>query len=127
MKKELIDNIKKSSEKAELSPPDRIWNRLEYKLDRFEFDKKKERNNKLIYFSSVAAVLLLIISLIGFLKEDSFQYSINTQSTVIIDDVNYNDAEHQVSNVYILHELYSQQEDRLKYDFKQLKVNQDIN
>ncbi len=127
MKRELLENIRKSSNNATLEPPSRIWNRLEYKLDRYEFDKKKSRKNKLIYLSSIAAVLITIISLIGFLKQDSFQYNIDNKSEFILDNYNNSNANSQVYDVHILHNAYSKQMAKTVYEFKELKVNQKIN
>jgi len=127
MKRELLENIRKSSNNATLEPPSRIWNRLEYKLDRYEFDKKKNRKNKLIYLSSIAAVLITIISLIGFLKQDSFQYNIDNKSEFILDNYNNSNANSQVYDVHILHNAYSKQMVKTVYEFKELKVNQKIN
>ncbi len=127
MNKELLENIKKASQKATLDPPSRIWNRLEYKLDRYEFEKKKDRTNKLIYLSSVAAVLILIISLIGVLKQDTYQNNTNTKSTLIIDNYNDLNNKNQVYNVHMLYDIYSKMDSDIKYDFKEIKVRQGIN
>ncbi len=127
MNRELIENIKKSSNKATLEPPSRVWNRLEYKLDRFEFEKKKNRTNKLIYISSVAAVLITIVSLISFLKQDGLRYDINDKSELIFDDFDKSNANTQVYDVHILHNVYSKQMKKTNYEFKTLKVNQKIN
>ncbi len=127
MNKELLNNIKNSSQKATLDPPSRIWNRLEYKLDRYEFEKKRNRTNKLIYISSVAAVLILIISLISFLKQDTYQNDIDTKSVLIIDNYNDLNSKNQVYNVHMLYDVYSKMEGNIKYDLKEIKVRQDIN
>ncbi len=127
MNKELLVNIKNSSQKATLNPPSRIWNRLEYKLDRYEFEKKKNRTNKLIYISSVAAVLITIISLIGFLKQDTYQDDTNAKSALIIDNYNGINDKNQVYNVHMLYDIYSKMDGDIKYDFKEIKVKQDIN
>ena len=127
MNKELLNNIKNSSQKATLDPPSRIWNRLEYKLDRYEFEKKRNRTNKLIYISSVAAVLILIISLISFLKQDTYQNDIDTKSVLIIDNYNDLNSKNQVYNVHMLYDVYSKIGGNIKYDLKEIKVRQDIN
>jgi len=127
MNRELLENIKKSSNNATLEPPSRIWNRLEYKLDRYEFEKKKNKTNRIIYMSSVAAVLITIISLIGFLKQDSFQYNIDTRSEFILDNYNDINSNSQVYDVHILHDAYSRQLEKTVYEFKELKVNPKIN
>jgi len=124
MKEELLNNIKDISKDAHLEPPSRVWNRLEYKLDRFEFEKKENRKNKLIYISSVAAVFVVIISLITYLKSDNKQIGVYANSRILIEEYQKNDITQQVYDIKVLNKYYSNlKQDKYTSKLKALKVN----
>lgn len=124
MDEKLLNKIKLSSEKAQITPPTRVWNRLEYKLDRFDFEKKKNRTSRFIYASSVAAVFIFIISLIFVLKSDTQKLSINDKSNIIVEGFHDNNTDYQVYNVHALKNYYSKlKNENQRNKFYSLKVN----
>lgn len=124
MDEKLLNTIKLSTENAQIEPPTRVWNRLEYKLDRFDFEKKKNRTSRIIYASSVAAVFIFIISLIVVLKSDTQKLSINDKSNIIVEGFHDNDTEYQAHNVHSLKDYYSKLiNENQKNKFYNLKVN----
>ncbi len=125
MKEESYKKLKFNSQNFKLSPPDRTWNRLEYKLDRLQFEKKRNWENKIIYAASVAVVLILIVSSISILKQETQENNINSKSKFIVNKkISTNDFEQQVYNIHTLNEYYSKMEsDKFRSYFKKLKVN----
>ncbi len=125
MKQEIYKNLRNNSKKFELTPPDRVWNRLEYKLDRLQFERKRNWKNKVVYAISIAAVFIVIISFIGLLKQDAHEIGINTRSEFIVNrTMNLDEDSRQAYDVHTLNDFYSKM-DNNKYhkNFKSLKVN----
>ena len=125
MDEQIFNKIKETSNTAKLNPPTRVWNRLEYKLDRIDLEKKKKQTNKIIYASSIAAVFIVIIFSISILKQNNkIQLSVNDQSTLIIEDFQNENIIYQAYNVHALQNSYSKiQRENNEYKLKNLKVN----
>ncbi len=125
MKQETYNKLKNSSRKFEMTPPDRVWNRLEYKLDRLQFERKRNWKNKIVYAVSVAAVFIIIISFISLLKQDAREIGVNNKSEFIVNKtMNQNEASQQAYNVHTLNDFYSKLENnKYRNNFKSLKVN----
>jgi hypothetical protein len=127
MKEESYNKLKFNSQEFELTPPDRTWNRLEYKLDRLQFEKKRNWKNKIVYASSVAAVFILLVSFISILKQDAQEIGTNSKSEFLVNKTIINKSiEQQVYNVHTLNDFYTKMENnKYKKYFKKLKVNPD--
>lgn len=125
MNEQIFNKIKKTSANAKLDPPTRVWNRLEYKLDRIDLEREKNWTSKIIYATSIAAVFIVIIVSISVLKKnDKVQLSVNDQSTLIIEDFQDENVIYQAYNVHELQNSYSKiQGNKTEYKLKNLKVN----
>ncbi|HEB62214.1 MAG TPA: hypothetical protein ENI82_03585 [Bacteroidetes bacterium] len=125
MNEETYNKLKFNSQKFNLTPPDRTWNRLEYKLDRLQFEKNRNWKNKVVYVSSVAAVFIIIISFISILKQGAEEIGVDNKSEFIVNKMdNTVNAEQQVYNVHTLNDYYSKMENnKYRNNFKSLKVN----
>ncbi len=123
-----IEKIKEISKNAKMTPPDRVWNRLEYKLDRMEIEHNKNRNKKLIFTSSVAAVLIVLFGSIFLIKNEIEEPNIHQKSNMIIMNLEPRTNTHQVYDIHYLKEYYSKyhiKEEALRP--KKLLVNQNPN
>ena len=124
MNEELFDKIRQKSEQYRLDPPKRVWNRIEYRLDRYDFNRKDEWRRKLLFASSVAAMIIFIVAAIFVLKQDG-EPSANQRSAMLLISNNVDAAaSNQVYNVHDLNGYY----DKLKvnensYANKKIKVN----
>ena len=125
MKDKLFDIIKNKASDLELNPPDRAWNRLDYKLDRLQFEKKRNWKNKMIYAASIAAVFLIIISSINFLSSGTREIKTNNKSEFLVSSSdNQNTIRQQAYNVHTLKGYYSKyKKQHYRNHIKNLKVN----
>ncbi len=123
-----IEKIKEISKNATMTPPDRVWNRLEYKLDRMEIEHNKNRNNKLVFTSSVAAVLIVLFGSIFLMNNEITEPDIYQKSNMIIINLESKTNTHQAYDIHHLKEYYSKyqiKEEALKP--KKLLVNHNPN
>ncbi len=125
MKANLFKELQNNSKNFKATPPDRVWSRLEYKLDRAQFERKRINKNKLVYGISAAAVIIFLIAFIGFIKQDSTIISTDTKSEFIVSkSLDNNQGAQQAYDVHTLHSYYSKKENN-KYQkhFKEIRVN----
>ncbi len=102
-----IEKIKEISNNAKMTPPDRVWNRLEYKLDRMELEYNKNRNNKLVFVSSIAAVMIILFASIFLMKNEIGEPDIYQKSNMIIINFDTKASNHQAYDIHYLKEYYS--------------------
>ncbi len=102
-----IEKIKEISDNAKMTPPDRVWNRLEYKLDRMEIEHSKNKNNKLVFVSSIAAVLIVLFGGIFLMKNEIVKPDIYQKSNMIIMNLEAKTNNHQAYDIHHLKEYYS--------------------
>ncbi|HHH52811.1 MAG TPA: hypothetical protein ENK91_04075 [Bacteroidetes bacterium] len=125
MERKLFEGLKQDSKNYQATPPDRVWSRIEYKLDRAQFERKRNNKNKLIYGISVAAVIIFLISFISILKQDYNELGTDAKSEFIVNrSINNSSDLQQVYDVHILHDYYSKiEKNKYQEHLKNLKVN----
>ena len=125
MKANLFKDLKNDSKNFKATPPDRVWSRLEYKLDRAQFERKRNNKNKLVYGISVAAVIIFLIAFIGIIKPNSAIISTDAKSEFVVSkSIDNTQSMQQAYDVHILHYYYSKMKNN-KYEkhFKEIRVN----
>jgi hypothetical protein len=86
MTEEMLNRIITDSKDYSLEPPERVWGRLEYKLDRFELKKKEQSKGRRVFISSAAAVIVIIVGIIGLIRSEVRIINTNERSEIIIED-----------------------------------------
>jgi hypothetical protein len=124
MNDKLLKELKMESENFRLDPPLRVWNRLEYKLDRFELNKKERSRGVILYLSTVAAVFVTVVAVVFLIKSDVKEISTFERSEIIIES-NFNS--NNAAETYNIHKLksYYDKKDLSKYQSRNnnLKVS----
>ena len=127
MTDETLNRIKMESNKYRLNPPDRVWNRLEYKLDRFELKKKEHSKSRILYLGSIAAVLVILIGIISLLKSDIRELSVYEKSEILIEEMRSSDNMHEAYNIHKLKNYYDKlNTSRFKNNSTSIRVNTNI-
>ncbi|MGE5356120.1 MAG: hypothetical protein ACM3PT_07765 [Deltaproteobacteria bacterium] len=103
----MLNNIRSKSNNYTLDPPERVWGRLEYKLERFELKKQERSKGRLIFISSAAAVIVIITGIIGLIRSEVRIITTNEKSEIIIEDNNNTYKANEAYNVHDLMEYYN--------------------
>lgn len=126
MDEKLLNELKMKSDNFRMDPPSRVWNRLEYKLDRFELSKKERSRGVILYISTIAAVFVTVISIVILIKSDVKEITAFEKSEIIIES---NSNSNNAVETYNIHKLksYYDKIDLSKYQNSNnnLKVNTD--
>jgi len=124
MDEKLLNELKMKSDNFRLDPPSRVWNRLEYKLDRFELSKKERSRGIMLYLSTVAAVFITVIAIVFLIKSDVKEISSFERSEIIIEINSNSDNNAETYNIHKLKSYYNKI-DNSKYQNSNnsLKVN----
>jgi hypothetical protein len=124
MDEKLLNELKMKSDNFRMDPPSRVWNRLEYKLDRFELSKKERSRGVILYISTIAAVFVTVISIVILIKSDVKEITAFEKSEIIIES---NSNSNNAVETYNIHKLksYYDKIDLSKYQNSNnnLKVN----
>ena len=127
MTEESLDRIKMESENFRLNPPERIWNRLEYKLDRFELKKQEQSRGRFIYIISAAAVIIILVGIISLIRSDVAELTINEKSELLIEDLINTDGTHEAYNIHTMKNYYNNlNTSRFKNNSVSIRVSSDI-
>ena len=127
MSDEILNRMKEQSRSFRSVPPERVWNRMEYKLDHYELKRKGEFRNKISYLISSAAVLVLITAAITLLKSDIKEISIYEQSSILIESPALTQPNRQTYNIRQLKEHYNKfSTDKYSDVDATIRVNTDI-
>lgn len=124
MDEKLLNELKMKSDNFRLDPPSRVWNRLEYKLDRFELSKKERSRGIMLYLSTVAAVFITVVAIVFLIKSDVKEISSFERSEIIIECNSNSDNNAETYNIHKLKNYYNKI-DNSKYQNSNnnLKVN----
>lgn len=124
MDEKLLNELKMKSDNFRLDPPSRVWNRLEYKLDRFELSKKERSRGIMLYLSTVAAVFITVVAIVFLIKSDVKEISAFERSEIIIESNSNSDNNAETYNIHKLKSYYNKI-DNSKYQNSNnsLKVN----
>jgi len=122
MNEELFERIKQQSDGFRLEPPARVWNRIEYKLDRYAIRKRSKWRRKMHYAVSVVAVVIFTVMAILVLKQDKVTTVAHRCDLLIIDSGSDNTK--QVYNVRDLNEFYNKlKTNKYSSAMKKIRVN----
>lgn len=104
MDDKLLNELKMKSDNFKLDPPSRVWNRLEYKLDRFELNKKERSRGVILFLSTLAAVFVTVVAVVFLIKSDVKEISAFERSEIIIES---NSNSNNAAETYNIHKLKS--------------------
>jgi len=127
MSDEILNKMKEQSKNFRSVPPERVWNRLEYKLGDYELKRRREFKRKISYLASSAAIVVLITAVISLLKSDLKEIDIFEQSSIIIESPAGTQTGRQTYNIHQLKEHYQKLKIERQLDLNAtIRVNTDI-
>lgn len=127
MTEDCIKKIKMESNNYRLNPPDRVWNRLEYKLDRFELKKQEQKKGRFVNIISAAAVIIILAGIISLVRSDISEFSVNEKSEILIEDLIDSGVSHEAYNIHTLKNYYEKlNTSRFKNEKNSIRVSSNI-
>jgi len=127
MTEESLKRIQMESNNYILNPPERVWNRLEYKLDRFELKKQEQKKGRFINMISAAAVIIILAGIISLVRSDISELSVNAKSEILIEDLINSEITREAYNIHTLKNYYEKlNTSRFKNQKTSIRVSSNI-
>lgn len=122
MENDIFSKIKTKKDEYTLQPPERVWNKLAFNLEKNEFRKKEIFFRRVFAFSTIAAMLVIFFFISKMVTSTQNNISVLENSNLIIEQENFID-----SKSYNVHMLIGQFDKNKKLkDFnseREIKVN----
>ncbi|MEZ4907491.1 MAG: hypothetical protein R2771_07590 [Saprospiraceae bacterium] len=122
MENDIFSKIKENSKNYTLEPPERVWNKLAFTLEKNEFKRKENSFRKIFAISTIAALFIIFFLVSNMVSNNTKEMTIMEKSELIIEDFN-----NENFKTYNVHNLINQLDNNKKLkDFENsnmLKVN----